>query len=151
MEARDLARVPADGAAERARSNWRRCDFLLLAVLPPLFAVMHEPPSAIPRYLARPEAEEAATGVNWNEGKQRWEREDDERNSQRTAVESSVVQEEKEKSELQDEVIWAEWDGLQDPANPFNVSLSCRLRGLSPAELTRPVCSGASGRSGQHC
>ncbi|ORY75003.1 MFS general substrate transporter [Leucosporidium creatinivorum] len=82
---------------------------------------MHDSSTALPR---RPESEEAATGLVWSESKGRWqplELEEDAAlsSSQLTVVEGPTKEEEQGKGT---EPIWIEWDGPNDPGNPFNWS-----------------------------
>ncbi|ORY75032.1 MFS general substrate transporter [Leucosporidium creatinivorum] len=70
----------------------------------------------------RPESQEAATGIIWDEAGQRWVSEESlEETSQRTAV-GEVAEQDKEKINKDDSPIWIEWDSPTDPGNPFNWS-----------------------------
>lgn len=84
-----------------------------------------------PSSLGRPESEEQASGIIWDEGERSWRNEEDageEAASERTACDAPV--EGLEKGDMKEEsTIWVEWEP-NDPGNPFNV----RSRSL-------PTCS----------
>lgn len=98
---------------------------------------MHETSTPLPR---RPESEEGATGLVWDREKGRWESEDAALSSSQLTAVGESPKEEAEQGKG-NEPIWIEWDGPNDPGNPFNVSNS--LRGWSELAVASFVGSRA--------
>lgn len=99
----------------RAAANFRSLHSFVLSFF--LASMLGDSPS---HRRPRPEWQEAATGLDSNEEEARRRNgEEGEAASQRTAISASNGIQKQEKD---NEAIWIDWDGPNDPSNPFVVS-----------------------------